>query len=399
MYLVILDDNEPVAQFLASVGRGCNWRVDTVSNGTDFQALIAASPPDAIMLDLQLGSSDGVEQLHFLRELGFRGAIILMSGFDARVLASAGDIGASLGLSIVGVLEKPAPVARVRALLDAIARGGAAPAVATAAVEPAGEALTAAAVARAMDAGWLELHLQPIVTARHHVVAAAEALVRCRDPMLGLVEPDRFIAAAEENPEVIDRLTMWVAETGAAQYSKLAATGRDIRICINVSGRSLGSLDFADRMAAVLERGAVPQGAIGLEITESVATHDLDATASVLTRLRLKGFPLAIDDFGTGHSSLTTLRRLPFSTIKIDKSFVSELETSSDSLTIVRAVIGLAHDLHLTSVAEGVTSADVADRLADLGIDCLQGYHFSGPLPFDGFMAWLRDWAPNHAVP
>jgi EAL domain-containing protein (putative c-di-GMP-specific phosphodiesterase class I) len=113
----------------------------------------------------------------------------------------------------------------------------------------------------------------------------------------------------------------------------------------------------------------------------------------VLTRLRLKGFPVAIDDFGTGHSSLIALRRMPFSAVKIDKSFVSELETSKDSLTIVRSVIQLAHDMGLASVAEGVGTADAARLLTELGIDGLQGYYYSEPLPFRRFAAWLKAWA------
>jgi EAL domain-containing protein (putative c-di-GMP-specific phosphodiesterase class I) len=189
-----------------------------------------------------------------------------------------------------------------------------------------------------------------------------------------------------------------VAETGVAQYRRLAELGSEIQICINVSGMNLRALDFPDRMADLLQRRSAPQGAIGLEITEGVAMHDLDATAAILTRLRLKGFPIAIDDFGTGHSSLTALRRMPFSTIKIDKSFVGELETSSDSLTIVRSVIQLAHDLRLTSIAEGVENATTAKRLTEMGIDGLQGFYFSRPLPFDAFATWLRAWAYRHTA-
>ncbi len=126
--------------------------------------------------------------------------------------------------------------------------------------------------------------------------------------------------------------------------------------------------------------------------------HDLDATTATLTRLRLKGFPVAIDDFGTGHSSLTALRRMPFSTIKIDKSFVCDLQTSSDSLTIVRSVIQLAHDMRLASVAEGVDSSDVVRLLTEMGIDSLQGYYFSRPLPFDSFAIWLREWAGSRVA-
>ena len=152
-------------------------------------------------------------------------------------------------------------------------------------------------------------------------------------------------------------------------------------------------------MAALRERMAVPDHAIGLEITESVAMEDLDVTESVLTRLRLKGFSVALDDFGTGHSSLTALRRMPFSAIKIDKSFVSELQTSSDSFTIVKSVIQLARDMGLESVAEGVENADAARLLTELGIDHLQGYYFSPPVSAREFTQLLRRSATKSRVP
>ncbi|MEJ0019363.1 MAG: EAL domain-containing response regulator [Acetobacteraceae bacterium] len=354
MRLVVLDDDEALAGILAAMARLRGWTVDIVTEEASFQTLVRTSPPDAIMLDLQLGASDGIEQLHFLHDVGFRGAIVLMSGFDARVLASAEQVGDSLGLTIADTLPKPARAGRIGEVLAAIERtpsGMTAPSVADAAEVR--DAISAHDVIEAIDAGRMELHLQPIVSAVDQSVVRAEALIRWRDPVRGLVPPDQFIPMAEQDPGAIDRLTMWVAETGAAQYRRLAELGAEIQISINISGRNLLAFDFPDRMAALLERMAVPAGAIGLEITESVAMHDLDATTAVLTRLRLKGFPVAIDDFGTGHSSLKALRRMPFSTIKIDKSFVGELETSSDSLTIVRSVIQLAHDMGLASVAEG----------------------------------------------
>jgi EAL domain-containing protein (putative c-di-GMP-specific phosphodiesterase class I)/CheY-like chemotaxis protein len=401
MQLIVLDDDEAIAEYLSSVAVGCGWRVHAVLRDDAFQRLVTASPPDAIMLDLQLAGSDGVEQLQFLRANHFAGAIVLMSGFDARVLSSARRVGDALGLNIAAVLEKPASASRVREILRQIAQAPVVSARSAAATHPERPAISADAVSSAIEAGEMELHLQPIVAAAGRSVKRAEALIRWRDPMRGLVGPDQFIPVAEGDSDLIDRLTMWVAETGVSHYQRLAAMGSGIQICINISGRNLCSEDFPDRMAGLLERHAVPQGALGLEITESVAMHDLDVTTSVLTRLRLKGFPVAIDDFGTGHSSFTALRRLPFSAIKIDKSFVGELETSKDSLTIVRSVIQLAHDMQLTSVAEGVGSADTARRLTELGIDGLQGYFFSEPLPFNGFAAWLKGWpgatgAPAH---
>src|SRR5690349_4139687 len=270
MQLVVLDDDKAVADFLASVGVGCGWAVHAVEHEDEFQKLVSASPPDAIMLDLQLATSDGVEQLQFLHDRHYTGAIVLMSGFDARVLSSAQQIGDSLGLNVVAVLEKPTRPVQVREVLGRIARAPAAGLPAAADGQPASAAISADDVAQAIRAGRMELHLQPIIAATSRAVKRAEALIRWRDPSRGLVGPDQFIPIAEQDSAVIDRLTMWVAETGVSHYRRLAALGSGIQICINISGRNLQSQDFPDRMAGLLERHSVPQGALGLEITESV---------------------------------------------------------------------------------------------------------------------------------
>ncbi|HLY87685.1 MAG TPA: EAL domain-containing response regulator [Acetobacteraceae bacterium] len=389
MRLVVLDDDAATTEFMATVARRRGWSVSTATHPNAFRELIAAAPPDAIVLDLQLGASDGIEQLRFLHARNYRGNIVLMSGFDARVLASAQEIGDSLGLTIAAVIEKPARIARIEGVLAAIEKAPAKPQAATM-PEPAGpRPISPDDIDEATAAGRMTLQLQPIVSAGG-AVDRAEALIRWSDPSRGPVLPDDFVAVAESDGAVMDRLTMWVAETAAQHYRRLARLGEPVQICINISGCNLRDADFPDRMAALRERMSVPWGGLAMEITESVAMDDLDATASVLARLRLKGFAVALDDFGTGHSSLTTLRRMPFSTIKIDKSFVQDLLTSNDSLNIVRSVIQLAHDMRLSSVAEGVETAEVASRLIELGIDAMQGYYFSKPLPFDAFAEWLQ---------
>lgn len=402
MRLVILDDDESITDFIATVARECGWEAETATEELAFRALVRATPPDAILLDLQLGATDGIAQLHFLHSVNYGGAIMLMSGFDARVLASAQHIGESLGLRIAALIEKPARGAEIRDVITAIERSVGTRPAATAgaahdAVQDSADAISAQHVGEAIDAGHMELHLQPIVAAAGHGVISAEALIRWRDPVRGLLPPGQFVSVAETDERVIDQMTMWAVQTGAEQYRRLAELNSAIRIFINISGRNLRSLDFPDRMAALRGRMAVPDHAIGLEITESVAMEDLDVTVSVLTRLRLKGFSVALDDFGTGHSSLIALRRMPFSAIKIDKSFVSEIQTSSDSFTIVKSVIQLARDMRLESVAEGVENADAARLLTELGIDHLQGYYFSPPRPFASFTAWLDGW-PRHAA-
>jgi EAL domain-containing protein (putative c-di-GMP-specific phosphodiesterase class I)/ActR/RegA family two-component response regulator len=391
--VVVLDDDAAIAQSMAAMAGARGWNGRAVMNEVEFQSLIRAAPPDAIILDLQLGDSDGIEQLRFLQSVGYGGAIVLMSGFGARVLASARRIGETLGLAIVAVIEKPARVGQVGDVLAAIERDPVATLPPLVAGQSVRGPVSARGVAEAIDAGRMELHLQPIVAAADLAVTSAEALIRWQDPVLGLVTAERFIPAVEQDADLIDRLTMWVVECGVKHHRHLASLGLAVQVFINISGRSLRARDFPDRIAAVLQRMSAPEGAIGLEITESVAMEDPDASADVLTRLRLKGFPVAVDDFGTGHWSLMALRRLPFSAIKIDRSFVGEIETSEESLTIVRSVIQLARDMGLTSVAEGVTSADAAKRLTDFGIDALQGHYFSPPLSLDGFAAWLNGWS------
>jgi EAL domain-containing protein (putative c-di-GMP-specific phosphodiesterase class I)/FixJ family two-component response regulator len=398
MHLAILDDDEKVALFLATVACNCGWTAQAIAAVPEFQALIHAAPPDAILLDLQLGTSDGIEQLHFLRRAGYTGAIVLISGFDTRVLSAAREIGNSLGLAIAAVLEKPVPAARLAGVLAAI-RSPTTGTPRPAQTDPRREPISATDVARALDQEQMELHLQPIVSAAGQGVTHAEALIRWHDPLYGLVSPEQFIPVVEQDVGITDRLTLWVAEAGVELFRRLAERGPAIQICVNISGTSLRSPDFPDRIAATLDRLSAPRGAIGLEITESIAAEDLNRTAAILTRLRLKGFPVALDDFGTGHSSLTVLRRMPFSAVKIDKSFVADVVSSSDSLKIVRSVIQLARDLSLASIAEGVASADAADLLTALGIDRLQGHYFSEPLPIAGFATWLHAWSREHPPP
>jgi EAL domain-containing protein (putative c-di-GMP-specific phosphodiesterase class I) len=172
----------------------------------------------------------------------------------------------------------------------------------------------------------------------------------------------------------------------------LAAQSRGIPISVNLSGVNLHGLDFPDRMAEIVGEADLTPHALIFEVTESVAMRDENRTTDILTRLRLKGFALAIDDFGIGHSSLKALRQIPFSEIKIDKSFVADMRTSRNALAIVRSVIDLGHSLGLDSVAEGVEDDGNAQMLVDLGANKLQGYHFSRPMAIDPALAWLADW-------
>ncbi len=386
MRLLVFDDDPMIVQLVADVAGQSGWSVETATREAEFRTRFAAGSPDAIMLDLQLGASDGIQQLQFLHRHGYTGVVALMSGFDTRVLAAAQQVGQSLGIRIAAVMEKPARVARIRAVLREIETVAAMlpdpPPTAPPAARTRDEAITPALIAAALGGGEMELHFQPIVAAGGRSVCGVEGLIRWHRHG-GLVRPDAFIPIAEQDEAVIDQLTRWAVTSGVDCYRRLAALGLAVPIWINISGMNLHSLDFPDEVAALLERAGVPSDAIGLEVTESVAMRDLGAAAVILTRLRLKGFALAIDDFGTGHASLEALRQMPFSSIKINKSFVDHLQSSPDAHAIIKSIVDLAGSLGLTSVAEGVDSAETARLLTELGVACLQGYYFSHPLPFD----------------
>jgi len=398
MHLVVLDDDLRIANFLGLLARERNWTVSIATNPGDFQRFCIAEEPAAVTLDLFLGNSDGVEQLRFLASIGYRGTVALMSGFDGRVLASAEQVANSLGLSIAATLQKPMRVAQVRQMFDAIERRIEQASLEqvnarnVAAANLISKSISASDVLDAIDDGQMRLHLQPIVNAEGNCVDQLEALIRWQLPGGEMVFPDQFLPIAERDSFVIDRLLRWTLDAAFASHRELINLGSPAAIAVNVSGANLRSLDFPDHIAAHLFAARVPPSAIVLEVTESVAIGSSSLIADVLTRLRLKGFQLAIDDLGTGHSSLSLLRQMPFSEIKIDKSFVHDMFNSRDSLAIVKSMIDLARNMNLRCVAEGVETEETERALLRLGVDRLQGYLYARPLPQEEIAAWLMQW-------
>jgi EAL domain-containing protein (putative c-di-GMP-specific phosphodiesterase class I)/FixJ family two-component response regulator len=382
--LLILDDEPYFARFIARIAQRLGWAVETTFRAGDFRHALAHQP-DAVALDLQLGDSDGVEQLRLLKEAGYLKPILLMSGFDDRVLVAAREYGTSLGLSVAAALKKPARAQAVRDALEALERQAADPSVARKPI-PVAEThapIQPAAIAEAIARREMVLFLQPIIAADSFAVRKFEALIRWRHPQRGLLTPDNFIPIAEQEIGVIDQLTQWVFETAIDTLLALRANDVDSVIAVNISARNLHAVDLPDRLEALMRRSAVAPRALQLELTESAAINNPMATIDILSRFRLKGFELAIDDFGTGFAALETLKRLPFSEIKIDKSFVGDLLATSDAHTIVSSVIEMARRLGLGTVAEGVETAEAAAELRALGINNLQGYYIGHPQPIE----------------
>ena len=243
-------------------------------------------------------------------------------------------------------------------------------------------------LSRALEEQQLHMFYQPKVRLRDGTLASVEALVRWDDPDLGTVEPSRFVPLAEEHG-LIDDLTLWGLRTILRQWLDWCDEGIDTSIAFNISALSLQHLDFPDLVERMCSGLDVPTDRLMLELTEG-ATQPLVKLMDTLTRFRIKGIGLAIDDFGTGYSSLMQLRQLPFTEVKIDRVFVSDIERSRDSRIIVQAITDLAHALGLTATAEGVETMEQLRAIAELGCDLAQGYFVSPPIEPEALGLWKK---------
>ncbi len=245
----------------------------------------------------------------------------------------------------------------------------------------------------AVDHEQLRLFLQPKINLRTGLVVGAEALVRWEHPTRGLVPPLRFIPFAEQTG-FIRVLTAWMLEQSALMSSLLAADGQPMKLSVNLSTRDLMDQELPNKLEKLLSLHAVDASTLILEITESAIMDDPERALGTLNRLHAMGLKLSIDDFGTGYSSLAYLKRLPVDELKIDKSFVMNMESDLQDAKIVRSTVDLAHNLGLTVVAEGVENAKSWKLLAGLACDEVQGYLIARPMPASQFPAWARNWVP-----
>ena len=234
----------------------------------------------------------------------------------------------------------------------------------------------------------LILHYQPKLDIRQGKVRQAEALLRWQHPQFGLVSPAEFIVLAERTGS-IQLLTNWVIEEGMRQVSEWSRRGLHVQLSLNISADDLLSHDLADRVSVLLKQYRVPAEQLVFEITESAVMREPEHALHVLHRLRECGISLSVDDFGTGYSSLAHLKRLPVQELKIDQSFVRDLDETSEDAVIVRSTIEMSHNLGLKVVAEGVEYEHSLRLLERWQCDTAQGYLISRPLTAAAFEAWV----------
>ena len=243
---------------------------------------------------------------------------------------------------------------------------------------------------RALANDEFELYFQPKIDARSGKVTAAEALLRWRHPTLGVLSPNTFIPLAERSG-LIGPIGNWVVEAACRQARAWRDKGLRMRVAINLSAHQMRQDDLADRIAEALARHRIQPMLLTCEITETAAMEDTAATQETFRRLGELGAHVSIDDFGTGYSSLAYLRRLPAEELKIDASFVKDLDHGADARAVIDAVVKLAHALGLKVVAEGVETVRQHKALLELGCDELQGYLFAKPMTARALLLWAMD--------
>lgn len=390
---LIVEDHDfqrrAVVRMLRSMGAGA---VHEARDGREALTIIQdcnqTKPVEIVLTDLDMPGMDGMEFLRHLGESMARVSVILSSALDRGIIEAIETMTRAYGIRLLGVLEKPLSPDKLQSLISLYQPPRSAPEHSAAA----GPAFTLEEVLAGLRQNEFEPFFQPKIDLESRKIRGAEALARWRHPDRGLVAPYAFISLLEDNDR-IDEL-MWVMMSKSAAFC--SGCGQDNTsgyVSVNLSLKSLGDVQLADRVTElVLSQGIEPRQVV-LELTESAATADIGHALENLARLRMKGFGLSIDDYGTGYSSMQQLMRIPFTELKIDRSFVHHAGRQESAGVILKSSVDMARKLNLTVVAEGVETESEWDRLRHLGCDLAQGYYIAKPMPADSYRQWARDWA------
>ena len=385
---VLVVDDDPVVlmqmkQMLAGIGVA---EVLTARNGVEAILLMNRRTQrlEVVVCDLNMPEMDGVEMIRRFGQSGFRGGLILMSGADEQLLTTVGKLAELQGLKVLGQIHKPATPDTMRELLrqSSVAPVDRRPVASGSVMTP--DAIRAG-IARQEFSVWL----QPKVNAVTLEPVGVEALARWRQADGSFVPPDLFIVVAERSG-IIDELSGVLVANALHEGARLHAAGFPLTLSVNLSALWLDDLNLPDLMARSTQAVKLTPADIVLEVTETGVTKDLAIALDVLTRLRLKGFGLSIDDFGIGYSSFEQLGRIPFTEMKLDRSFVNRGTLDSAARAILESSMAMAQKLELTTVAEGVETAAELELMRDLGCDNVQGYLIAKPMPIDELVVWLR---------
>lgn len=385
--VLIIDDDRLVGAMLVAHARAAGFDAQMTDDPELFYTLAQEWKPTFVVVDLVMGAVDGLTVLKALAEMGSDAAVVIASGMGAKILDSARQFAAASGLSYGGVLHKPFRRADVVAVLEA---GSHAPDANEAVLDVFGDWDSdrfEKALLQGVEHDELAVAFQPKIACADGLIVGYEALVRWTHPTLGAIPPDAFIPRAE-SLHIIHHVTDSVAATAMAWFASARGHTSE-RLAINISAVELTGPALGVRLLGACHRAGLDPSRIVLEVTETSAMANPTVSLEVLTRLRLDGFQLSIDDFGTGYSSMVQLSTMPFTEVKIDRSFVRNLGVARPAEVMVRSMLQLSKGLGIECVAEGVETAEALAVLTDLGCDSAQGYFIGYPMTEPHLEAWI----------
>jgi EAL domain-containing protein (putative c-di-GMP-specific phosphodiesterase class I)/CheY-like chemotaxis protein len=381
---LILDDDPTVGFVLCKMLSALGVANRHFVEPSAFLAEARANPPDLILLDLALGQSDAIDLIRKLEALDYRGRVLLVSGKDITILNEAERIGRAHGLWMLPPLQKPVRMADIAGRLDAATPPPAASDPASANV--AHDTGPRADLDEALRENWVEVWYQPKVCLRSLSVSGAEALARVRHPRQGLVQPIDFLPPASD--PLYKPLTAFVIRRAMADWARFAQRGFSLKLAVNIPASVLNAADFVDMLRQMIPLDARFPGIV-LEITEDEIIRDPEWLREIATQVRLYNAAISIDDFGSAYASLSRLKDLPFSELKLDRSFVAGCADDPLKRSLCQTVVDLGHRCGASVCAEGVEEESDLRSLMSQSFDTVQGYFFAKPMPAADFMAFM----------
>lgn len=393
--VLLLEDDEFQREVVVARLAGLGVRnVITAASGDEALAALehARDGIDVVICDLQMTDETAMDGVEFLRRARHMriGSLILMSGLASDIYSCAESLARSYGLPLTRRLEKPVDVIALRDAL--LASRPLAPTGARTDGKRDAHVWAKADLLAALRKDQFNVHFQPQVDMATGRFSGVEALARWEHPTLGMIPPSQFIPLMETEL-LIDDLMETVYRKTLDAMKRWPCLGQDVRVAINASSLTLQSVEVPNRFRAIAREHGVDTSRLTIELTETALANEADGLLESLTRLRMHGFQVSLDDFGTGYASLHQLGKMPFTEVKIDRSFAAALDTGNRSVAILDAIISLSHRLRLKIVAEGIESDMQADFLRAAGCDVGQGYYFGRPVRAEA----LNDWCASQA--
>ncbi|MCY1283856.1 Chemotaxis response regulator protein-glutamate methylesterase [compost metagenome] len=387
-HVLVVDDSEVQRQFIVELCSDLGIAdVLQAVDGFDAVAQLKTNQQiEAIILDLEMPGMDGIQVLHELARLGLDTAVIVASARESVLLSVVENMGKSLGLHLLGVLQKPllhdqlvTSLSRFSTMRQRAEQEG----------KLEGPELSEEDIQRALRDEEFVAYFQPKMALSDGAFKGVEALIRWQHPEHGLLMPGSFIDLIERS-RYISEMTLQMLEMSLRHCRIWHDAGHPLSFSINVSARSLADSRLADAIVERVTASGIEPRFVILEITESAIMTDLSTTLGTLARLRLKGFGLSVDDYGTGFSCMLQLSRVPCSELKVDRAFVNGASQSPHLRILLESALDIARKLNLRVVAEGVETRADWQLLRELGCGEAQGYFIAKPMPGEAMLAWWR---------